>query len=83
LHGGRFFNLPQQVLPCSDRTLSNNFARSSEIVGPQNVSRKAAVEVQVVGQRLYLQGCQPEAKATIVIDYNDLSAPTSADLNIL
>jgi hypothetical protein len=37
LHGGRFFNLPQQVLPCADRTLSNNFARSSEIVSPQNV----------------------------------------------
>ena len=36
----------------------------------------------VEGQRLYLQRCQPEAKATIVIDYNDLTAPTSADLNI-
>jgi uridine kinase len=29
----------------------------------------------VEGQRFYLQECQPEAKATIVIDYNDLSAP--------
>ncbi|MCK1390747.1 uridine kinase [Bradyrhizobium sp. 1] len=30
----------------------------------------------VEGQRLYLHGCQPEAKATIVVDYNDLSAPS-------
>lgn len=30
----------------------------------------------VEGQRLYLRNCQPEAKATIVIDYNDLSAPS-------
>ncbi|QOZ70151.1 uridine kinase [Bradyrhizobium arachidis] len=30
----------------------------------------------VEGQRLYLLNCQPEAKATIVIDYNDLSAPS-------
>jgi len=29
----------------------------------------------VEGQQLYLQSCRPEAKATIVIDYNDLSAP--------
>ena len=29
----------------------------------------------VEGQRLYLQSCQPEANATIVIDYNDLSTP--------
>jgi uridine kinase len=29
----------------------------------------------VEGQRLYFQECQPETKATIVIDYNDLSAP--------
>jgi uridine kinase len=30
----------------------------------------------VEGQRLYLRSCQPEMKATIVIDYNDLSAPS-------
>ncbi|MGM4964406.1 uridine kinase [Tardiphaga sp. 1201_B9_N1_1] len=30
----------------------------------------------VEGQRLYLRSCQPEAKATIVIDYNNLSAPS-------
>jgi uridine kinase len=30
----------------------------------------------VEGQRLYLRTCQPEAKATIVIDYNDLSSPS-------
>jgi uridine kinase len=30
----------------------------------------------VEGQRLYLRSCQPEARATIVIDYNDLSAPS-------
>jgi uridine kinase len=30
----------------------------------------------VEGQRLYLRSCQPETKATIVIDYNDLSAPS-------
>ena len=30
----------------------------------------------VEGQRLYLQSCQPETKATFVIDYNDLSAPS-------
>ena len=29
----------------------------------------------VEGQRLYLEECQPEMKATIVIDYNNLSAP--------
>jgi len=32
----------------------------------------------VEGQRLYLRSCQPEAKATIVVDYNDLSAPSIA-----
>ncbi|MBR1131926.1 uridine kinase [Bradyrhizobium iriomotense] len=30
----------------------------------------------VEGQRLYLRSCQPEAKATIVIDYNDLAIPS-------
>ncbi|WP_246667248.1 uridine kinase [Bradyrhizobium sp. UNPA324] len=30
----------------------------------------------VDGQRLYLRSCQPEAKATIVVDYNDLSTPS-------
>ena len=30
----------------------------------------------VEGQRLYLRSCQPEARATVVIDYNDLSAPS-------
>ncbi|WP_246783214.1 hypothetical protein, partial [Bradyrhizobium sp. CIR18] len=30
----------------------------------------------VEGQRLYLRSCQPEAKATIVIDYNDLATPS-------
>jgi uridine kinase len=34
----------------------------------------------VEGQRLYLQACQPEAKATVVIDYNDLAAPRIVDL---
>jgi uridine kinase len=28
------------------------------------------------GQRLYFQSCQPEAKAAIVVDYNDFSAPS-------
>jgi uridine kinase len=37
----------------------------------------------VEGQRLYLQGCQPEAKATIAIDYDDLSAPTILSRNML
>jgi uridine kinase len=37
----------------------------------------------VEGQHLYLQGCQPEAKATIVIDYNDLAAPTILSWNML
>jgi uridine kinase len=35
----------------------------------------------VDGQRLYLRTCRPETKATIVIDYNDLSAPTIVNLN--
>jgi uridine kinase len=35
----------------------------------------------VEGQRLYLQACQPEAKATIVIDHNNLSAPTIVNPN--
>lgn len=30
----------------------------------------------VEGQRLYLRSCQPEAKASIVVDYNELSAPS-------
>jgi uridine kinase len=30
----------------------------------------------VEGQQLYMRRCQPEAKATIVVDYNDLSAPS-------
>lgn len=30
----------------------------------------------VEGQRLYLRNCQPEAKATLIVDYNDLSAPS-------
>jgi uridine kinase len=36
----------------------------------------------VEGQRLYLQGCQPEAKATVVINYDDLSAPTILSRNM-
>ncbi|MCK1274661.1 uridine kinase [Bradyrhizobium sp. 61] len=30
----------------------------------------------VEGQQLYFRSCQPETKATILIDYNDLSAPS-------
>nr|WP_245266545.1 uridine kinase [Bradyrhizobium sp. WSM1743] len=30
----------------------------------------------VEGQRLYLRSCQPESKATIVLDYNDLAIPS-------
>ena len=47
-------------------------ARDGSSPDPAAPSNRRYVE----GQRLYLRSCQPEAKATIVIDYNDLSAPS-------
>ncbi|WP_245477848.1 uridine kinase [Bradyrhizobium guangxiense] len=47
-------------------------SRDGSSPDPAAVSNRRYVE----GQRLYLRSCQPEAKATIVIDYNDLSAPS-------
>lgn len=49
-------------------------ARDSSSPNPAAPSNRRYVE----GQRLYLLSCQPEAKATIVVDYNDLSAPIIA-----
>jgi uridine kinase len=54
-------------------------SRDGSSPDPAALSNRRYVE----GQRLYLQRCQPEAKATIVIDYNDLSAPTNLSLNRL
>ncbi|WP_202802802.1 uridine kinase [Bradyrhizobium sp. YR681] len=47
-------------------------ARDGSSPDPAAPSNRRYVE----GQRLYLRMCQPEAKATIVVDYNDLSAPS-------
>ncbi|MCK1629748.1 uridine kinase [Bradyrhizobium sp. 162] len=47
-------------------------SRDGSSADPAAPSNRRYVE----GQRLYLRSCQPEAKATIVIDYNDLSAPS-------
>lgn len=47
-------------------------SRDGSSPDPEAPSNRRYVE----GQRLYLRSCQPEAKATIVIDYNDLSAPS-------
>ncbi|WP_299715232.1 uridine kinase [Tardiphaga sp.] len=47
-------------------------ARDGSSADPAAPSNRRYVE----GQRLYLQSCQPEARATIVIDYNDLRSPT-------
>jgi uridine kinase len=47
-------------------------SRDGSSPDPAALSNQRYVE----GQRLYLLNCQPEEKATIVIDYNDLSAPS-------
>jgi uridine kinase len=47
-------------------------SRDGSSADPTALSNRRYVE----GQRLYLRSCQPEAKATILIDYNDLSAPS-------
>ncbi|MEH2484372.1 uridine kinase [Bradyrhizobium sp. AZCC 2230] len=47
-------------------------ARDSSSPDPSAPSNRRYVE----GQQLYLRSCQPEAKATIIVDYNDLSAPS-------
>jgi uridine kinase len=47
-------------------------ARDGGVPDPEAVANRRYVE----GQRLYLQSCRPESKATIVIDNNDVSAPT-------
>jgi len=46
-------------------------ARDGGLPDPEAISNRRYVE----GQRLYMQRCQPESKATIVIDNNDLSSP--------
>jgi uridine kinase len=50
-------------------------ARDGSSPDPAAPSNQRYVE----GQRLYLKCCQPETKATFVIDYNDLSAPFIVD----
>ncbi|MBW7968329.1 uridine kinase [Bradyrhizobium sp. BR 10289] len=47
-------------------------SRDGSSPDPEAPSNRRYVE----GQRLYLRTCQPEAKATLVIDYNDLSLPS-------
>lgn len=47
-------------------------SRDGSSPDPEAPSNRRYVE----GQRLYLRSCQPEAKATVVIDYNDVSAPS-------
>ena len=47
-------------------------SRDGSSPDPAALSNRRYVE----GQRLYLRTCQPEAKATIVVDYNNLSAPS-------
>jgi uridine kinase len=46
-------------------------SRDGWLPDPEALSNRRYVE----GQRLYLQRCMPESKATIVIDNNDLSSP--------
>jgi uridine kinase len=46
-------------------------ARDGYPTDPAALANRRYVE----GQRTYLRACEPEAKATIVIDNNDLSAP--------
>jgi uridine kinase len=46
-------------------------ARDGSSTDPAALTNHRYVE----GQRMYLRACEPEAKATIVIDNNDLSAP--------
>lgn len=46
-------------------------ARDGSSADPAAVANRRYVD----GQRLYLQSCMPAARATIVIDNNDLSAP--------
>jgi uridine kinase len=47
-------------------------SRDGSSPDPADPSNRRYVE----GQRLYLRSCQPEAKATVVVDYNDLAAPS-------
>jgi uridine kinase len=47
-------------------------ARDRSPTDPATLANRRYVE----GQRTYLRACEPEAKATLVIDNNDLSAPT-------
>jgi len=46
-------------------------ARDGYPTDPAALANRRYVE----GQRTYLRTCEPEAKATVVIDNNDLSAP--------
>lgn len=80
LFDGIFLHRPE-LLACWDVSifLKTTFAtsvarcalRDGSSADPADPSNQRYVE----GQRFYLRSCQPEARATIVIDYNDLSLP--------
>jgi uridine kinase len=52
-------------------------SRDGSSADPAASSNRRYVE----GQRLYLETCQPEARATIVVDYNDLTMPKILNAN--
>jgi uridine kinase len=52
-------------------SVARSASRDGSSPDPAAPSNRRYVE----GQRLYLKRCQPETKATILIDHNDLSAP--------
>jgi uridine kinase len=81
---GIFMHRPE-LLGCWDVTIflrteftvsaARRASRDGSSPDPAAPSNRRYIE----GQRFYLEECRPEAKATIVIDYDDLSAPACLD----
>jgi uridine kinase len=57
-----------------DVSVARCAARDGTSPDPEAAANRRYVE----GQRLYLLACDPRAKATMTIDYNDLSKPRIA-----
>jgi uridine kinase len=53
-------------------SVARSASRDGSSPDPAALSNRRYVE----GQRLYLRSCLPEKKATVVINYNDLSSPS-------
>jgi uridine kinase len=80
LFDGIFLHRPELLRYCDTSiflrvdfavSVARSAARDGYPTDPKALANRRYVE----GQRTYLRTCEPEAKATIVIDNNDLSAP--------